>query len=279
MATPPQKPPSPPKSGGSPSAFTLDKDTTGMNVPSVTQLLNRKSFTQEIEKGKLKAAAGLAPPPAPGPTQGAPVAPGATRSVTQLPSPAEAGGKHFKTASAPEREQGLLTLKHWSDVDIAQLPGGAGLLTLFQEGQKLNLWSRTLILQAQPGSDPAHTDYKAISAWGPSDAALLWDGITFRGATFPVNWGQLLRAGFFELPAGNAQTNADPESRVLRQALGAGDQESVLGIRLGNPQAPWGVAIWLTNEGMGSKVPAKNLGTWAQKGIQEAAKIAPPPTN
>ena len=268
---PPPKPSGPPKAPANAEhpAFSIDRETTGMSLPSVTQLLNRKSVTEEIQKGK-----GKAPPPPPGPSAIQPVPPQQTLSVTH-PSPAQEGGQLVKV-SQHGREKALTSLKEWTDISPEGFPGASALKELLHEGQKINLWSRMLQLQLKPGGDPKQPEYVATAAWGPSDSALLWDGVHLKPSTMPGCWNSLLKNGYIDLPAVSNDTSIENERRILREALGALPSESMIIVRLGQSQQFWALTVWITNEGMGSKIPAKSLGSWAQPHLKEAGNAPAP---
>jgi hypothetical protein len=277
MSTPPNKPAAP--GSQKKSEFSLDRDTTGMSVPSVTQLLNRKSFTREIERSRSKSPAPIPPAPKDAThiqtqSQTAPTPPPmqATRSITQVPAVADPNGQVFKQTTEPERQKGLVSIQAWSDVDLAQLSGCEALMPLFSEGQKSNLWSRVLILLKNN-----EQSYLARKAWGPSDAALLWDGLTLRPTQNSMLMSHLQRSGGHDLPAVASEALNQEESRVLREALGAQHEESVLIVRLGPPSNPWGIACWVTHPKSQARLPTSApLSTWAQKWISELNKAAPP---
>lgn len=289
---PPSKPPATPIAPLAPledhPKFSVDRETTGMSMPSVTQLLNRKSMTQEIQKGNIKTPPPAAPPP-PGPSLATPTLPPRspspsaqqpsaasqnTRSLQQQ-APAQEGGQLVKTAKN-DREKGLISLKEWSDISPEQFKGGSALSKLFQEGQKLNLWSRMLEFRATSSTPSPQPDFLAHAAWGPSDAALLWDGVRLKTSKIPMSFAQLSRSGWVDLPALTQDTSIESECRVLREALGANKQEGLICVRLGPPQAPWGLTFWFTQEGAAGKAPGKSLGAWASQHLAEAGKIQAP---
>jgi hypothetical protein len=191
------------------------------------------------------------------------------------PSPSQEGGQLVKV-SQHSQEKGLVSLKEWTDIGPEGFPGASALKDLFHEGQKINLWSRMLQLHLKAGGDPQRPEFFATSAWGPSDAALLWDGAHLKAAAIPGCWNSLLKNGYIDLPAVSNDTSIENERRILREALGALPAESMIIVRLGPAQQFWALTVWFTHEGMGSKIPAKSLGAWAQSHIKEAGSAPPP---
>jgi hypothetical protein len=267
-----------------PDDFTVDHDSSGIvTMPSITLLLNRKTFTvskRSDEKGATKSGGNgepsasksnpvLPPPLAPhlnSAPQSTPKTETEPRTGITLSgsddlnleiqrSSAEGQPEPVKSAvrvqtarpsSAEQRGAQRVTLWDSKQLKSGHDPLGLGLALMLDRGARQALF--LAILPAPAGSPVPH--FLASAAIAPRDRLKLWTGLKWDPTIVPALWNLFVRTGHAELPPPGTQTDIASNRNVVRAAFGVGPDEWLLLVRTGTLENCRGVLALISDKSM-----------------------------
>jgi hypothetical protein len=217
------------KPGDKSKVFSIDSDSSQMiDVPSITKLLNRKSFQQQ--KSNPTGADPTAPPPAPAP-ESTPQQPVLKQSKVQ-----PAGRRSSQTPA----KQIVIWEPH--ALTSATDPLAKAISVLLKKGV-----TSVLFLSIKTGGATQIPSFESSAAVQPGHRLGLWTGLSWEPTVVPELWNDLLNSGYSELgPPGNL-TNQKSNRNVVRAAFGISGQEWFLIVKVGPPHACRGVIGFISD--------------------------------
>ena len=225
------------------SSFTVDSDISSVHeMPSITRLLNRKSFTKTIASPSSPSLAPEEPP---------------SQTFISLDPPApttEGAGPSIASQPTRQRPQGALKPLHvWDPTTLRQGndPLGKALASLLESGV-----TRALFLSIHPVAGRLSL-FNASSAVNAGEKEAVWTGLCWDPTLLPGVWQQLISAGFVELPPPGTMTNLHSERNVSRAAIDVLPEEGLYLARVGTPQHCRGIIALISQKSL--TAPLKQL--------------------
>lgn len=247
--------------------YTVDHDSSGVfTMPSITLLLNRKTFTvsrsspstEPTKSGKVLPI----PPPLTLPTSATtPAITHAGADEGTLLVESSSGQNHAASPPTPKAAVRVQTIKRqpaekrgaqrvtlW---DIKQLkcgadPLGKGLAILVERGVREALFLS--ITEPPAGSPVPH--FLASAAIAPRNRLKLWTGLRWDPTIVPALWNLFVRTGHAELPPPGAETDIASNRNVVRAAFGTNHDEWLLLVRVGILENCRGVLCLVSDQSM-----------------------------
>ena len=234
------------------SVFTTDNTTTGVSIPSITQLLNRKSVQKlspsepplppkkSKKKIRFNQKASATPPPffAGNNT-------GSISIVPNVPTPAENPKNELldsiqepltpsnpkiqsikrstpRAAKHPLLEWDMKTLRQNTD------PMAETLALIFEQGASSALFM--VIGPAGPFGVPIFSSTATVNGKYRTG---IWTGLKWDPSIVPETWNQFVKEGYAELSPPGTSTNRNRDRNVVRLAFGIEQDEWLLLLRAG----------------------------------------------
>lgn len=244
------------KNSTQPSVFTTDNTTTGISIPSITQLLNRKTFERikptepplPPKKSKKKVEFNTPdpdpiphPPPFfagetqdPSPPLAVSVAPEGSEPKIILGSSSEENAVPANLKVQPIKKaisrNPVRPLLNWDLKTLRQNtdPMAGALVKLFDQGALCALF----LVIGPPGKSgvPIFTSTAIVQG---NDRAGVWSGLKWDPSVVPETWNQFVKNGFAELSPPGTSTNRNSNRNVVRLAFGIYQEEWLLLVRAG----------------------------------------------
>lgn len=233
---------------------TVDHDSTGiMTMPSITRLLNRKTFMVSKTSGaKEPTKTGelvILTTPTPNPPMPPASVPSLQIGSEPTPKPLIKSTVRVQKAKQISAEQrGVQRVALW---DPKQLKGetdplGKGLAILLEQGAQQALFLS--ITPAPAGSPVPH--FLASAAIAPRERLKVWTGLKWDPTIVPSLWNLFVRSGHAELPPSGADADLASNRNVVRTAFGAAQHEWLLLVRAGTLDNCRGVLAVISGRSM-----------------------------